>query len=79
MKCPECVAADQRSHVYVGYSSTTLLDFAPYYDEDGNWHYHDPNTCTTSYSCSNGHKWSVNTPNTPAEPACCAELATTPK
>ena len=57
MKCPECQKQGLKSKVYVGSSTTTLLAFQPYYDEEGNYHYDDPNTIYTSYSCSNGHSW----------------------
>ncbi|GAH86400.1 unnamed protein product [marine sediment metagenome] len=58
MRCPECEKNGLKSKVYVGTSSTTLLASYPYYDEEGNYHCDDPNTITTSYSCSNGHSWS---------------------
>jgi len=29
----------------------------PFYDEEGKYHDHDPNSSSTSYSCSNGHTW----------------------
>lgn len=57
MKCPECKKLGLKSKVYVGASSTTLLAFTPYYDEEGNYHHNDPNVITTSYTCSNGHSW----------------------
>ncbi len=58
MKCPECVKRGNKSKVYVGCSSTTLVGWIPYYDEDGKFVSNDPNTTTTSYSCSLGHRWS---------------------
>ena len=57
MKCPQCIAENKRSCVYQGMSTTTLMEIAQYWDEDGNYVYHDPNITTTQYSCSNGHKW----------------------
>jgi hypothetical protein len=57
MKCLECVKNNQTSRVSVGGSTTTLMGFTPFYDEDGRYHSHDPNTKTTYYSCSNGHSW----------------------
>ena len=57
MICPECKRQGLKSRVYVGTSSVTLMYSAPFYDEEGKYHDHDPNTRTTSYSCSNGHKW----------------------
>jgi hypothetical protein len=44
--------------VSVGMSMTTLMYCAPFYDEAGRFHSHNPNTTTTQYSCSNGHRWS---------------------
>ena len=57
MKCSACVIQGKRSKVFVHGSSTTLLNWFPYYDEDGNLHDNNPNKVTTSYSCSNGHMW----------------------
>ena len=57
MKCEECVEAGLKSRVTGGGGSRTLLGHSPYYDEDGIYHNHDPNTITRSYSCSNGHRW----------------------
>ncbi len=57
MKCPECVKEGKKSVVVEGGSRSTLVHCAPYYDEDGNYHYHDRNVTTTSMSCSNGHRW----------------------
>lgn len=57
MKCPVCEKEQLKSYVYPGTGSTTLLGHRPYYDEDGNYHYHDPNTTTVRYNCSNGHAW----------------------
>ena len=57
MKCPECVKNGDRSTVYPKGGSTTCLGYAPYYDEDGNYHNHDPNHTNYSYECSNGHEW----------------------
>jgi hypothetical protein len=61
MFCKECKAENKKSKVYVGSQTTTLLGWFPYYDEDGEFHNHDPNTITTNYSCSNGHIWSEKT------------------
>jgi hypothetical protein len=58
MICQECKTEGKKSRVYEGPSSTTCMYSPPFYDEDGKHHDHDPNTSTTSFSCSNGHKWS---------------------
>ncbi len=57
MMCPECVKEGKKSCVYIGTSTTTLLAWTPYYDEDGGYHNENPNRITTQYSCSNGHRW----------------------
>ena len=57
MKCAECETLGKRSRVVVGGSRTTLLGYSPYYDEEGLYHNHDPNTITTEYCCSEGHVW----------------------
>ena len=59
MKCPICEKEDRKSNVYIGTTMSTLMYAESYYDENGDFHSNDPNTHTTSYSCSNGHKWSV--------------------
>lgn len=63
MKCPECVKLGKRSTVTPGMSMTTCMGWSPgYYDEDGKWiESEDPNIHTTEYSCSNGHRWGVQT------------------
>jgi len=64
MICPKCKELGLKSKVFVGMSTSTLMYFAPYYDyydEDGNYHYDDPNIHTTGYSCSNGHKFRTET------------------
>jgi hypothetical protein len=62
MKCPTCEAQGTRSIVYVGPSTTTTLSGQVFYDEDGRFHMHDPNTTTSEYNCSLGHRWSVQAP-----------------
>lgn len=59
MKCPECVAEGERSTIEIGDSIRTLMFTHDYFDEDGRFHHHDPNTITTSYYCSRGHRWSA--------------------
>jgi hypothetical protein len=56
--CPECERLNQKSRVYPGGSSTTLLGGNFYFrDEDGVTHHHDPNRIRDSYRCSKGHLW----------------------
>lgn len=59
MKCPECVEAGLRSTVRDQGGMVTLVGYHPYYDEDGLYHSHDPNTRTTIFVCSNKHSWIV--------------------
>ena len=58
MICKKCEEQGLKSKVYInGGMSTTLMGSTPYYDEDGNWHNHNPNTLTSRYYCSNDHIW----------------------
>lgn len=61
MKCPKCVEDGERSTLTGGVGTTTLMYAAPFYDEDGNYHDHNPNATTTSYQCSRGHRITVTT------------------
>lgn len=45
----------------------TLLAVCAYYDEDGNYHYNDPNFTRTTYTCSNGHSWVEETSHSTLE------------
>ena len=60
LKCPECVELGLRSTVTVGVGMTTLMNTHQFYDEDGKYHFHDPNHSSTSYTCSQGHEWSTS-------------------
>ena len=60
MICPICAKKGLKSYVYVGTMTTTLMYSQPYYDEEGKYHFNDPNTRCTDYRCSNGHNWSVS-------------------
>lgn len=60
MKCPVCEGEGQTSKVYPdGFGSTTAMLGETYWDEEGVWHSHDPNTSSEGYSCSRGHIWTV--------------------
>lgn len=63
MRCPICEADGVRHRVYEGGSSSTLMAAPPpYWDEDGNYVVPpDPNIHTTSYTCSNGHRFEGRT------------------
>jgi hypothetical protein len=59
MKCPVCVEQGQRSKVFSNGSTKTLMGGGePFWDEDGNYHRHDPNRVTSSFCCSTGHYFS---------------------
>lgn len=57
MICPECAINDTKSTVHGGGCTSTCMGYDTFYDEDGRYHRHDPNTVSTSYQCSQGHKW----------------------
>jgi hypothetical protein len=57
MICPQCREAGKKSRVYVGGNYTTCMYSPPFYDEEGRYHNHDPNSTTTDYTCSNGQSW----------------------
>lgn len=59
MKCPECEKQELRSKVFPGASTMTTLSNQPFYDEDGEYHDHDPNATIAYYSCSQGHHWAA--------------------
>lgn len=56
--CPKCREQGLKSIVEPGMRTTTLMVIHEWYDEEGDYHVEDPNTTSTSYSCSNGHQWS---------------------
>jgi len=68
MICQTCKAEGQKSTISVGCGMTTAMGYAPFYDEDGVLHIHDPNVTTRDYTCSRGHSWSAST--TSKCPAC---------
>lgn len=57
MKCLKCIEEGLKSKIYVGASTTTAMADQQYFDENGDYHKHDPNVTKTGYQCSNGHKW----------------------
>lgn len=71
MKCEKCAEAGLKSTVYVpmGHVSTCMA-FSPFYDEDGAYHYHDENTHSESWSCSNGHRWHLRSQGKCPAPNC---------
>ena len=57
MKCSQCIEEGKKSFVYVGPALMTAIYSPLYYDEDGRYHFHDPNVKTQELTCSNGHVW----------------------
>ena len=57
MKCPECAKAEQRSTVRLQSLPVTLMCADSYYDEEGQYHHHDPNIHAWTATCSKGHLW----------------------
>lgn len=57
MICQQCKKKEKKSNVYIGSSYSTAMCVHSYYDENGEYHSHDPNIRSTSYSCSNNHSW----------------------
>lgn len=60
MKCPVCIQEGKKSTLRDTGGTCTLASCAPFYDEEGKHHYHDHNTTTLNYSCSNGHSYTVS-------------------
>jgi hypothetical protein len=56
--CPFCRDQGLKSSVYMEGCQTTLLATYAYWDENGTYHYHNPNKTSCQYRCSNGHEWS---------------------
>lgn len=64
MKCEECGKLGKTSTIGIGSSIVTSAGISQYYDEEGNYHHHDPNVSSTDYHCSNGHSWVVKSKHT---------------
>jgi hypothetical protein len=61
MKCPVCDAEGKRSIVTLGEGWVSKQPVSRYYDEDENFHLHDPNPTTYNWRCSNGHQGTATT------------------
>ena len=61
MICKECKSENKKSTITPNGGSVTCMGFSPYWDEDGEYHYHNPNRYSEWYSCSNGHVWGTST------------------
>jgi hypothetical protein len=66
--CQECVAEGKLSRVEKTETFTTAARVSSYYDEVGDYHYHDGNITRIYWRCSNGHRW--DTQRTPICPTC---------
>ena len=60
MICDQCRKEGKKSTLICGPSTTTLIYCSPFYDEEGKLHHHDSNVTMSSYTCSNGHTFSLN-------------------
>lgn len=56
--CVRCARAKRKYLVYQAGCTQTLMAVTSYYDTNGTFRYHDPNTITCSYQCDLGHTWS---------------------
>ena len=65
MKCPKCGELGLKSRVQSKGGTSTLLGTNGWYDEDGNYHYHDGNTTTTVFFCSEGHTFVIRKKGSP--------------
>jgi len=55
--CPFCKNNGDKSQVFPGGSSQTLMANHEFFDEEGKHHFHDSNWTTTNFLCSKGHHW----------------------
>ncbi len=55
--CNECQSQGLKSAVQDCGSTSTMLACMPFYDEEGKHHYHNYNRVTTSFKCSNNHRF----------------------
>ncbi len=63
--CPTC--AEQGitpERIIEGAGQSTLMYCEPFYDREGMRHFHDMNTTTVAYRCSNGHAFTQVVPRT---------------
>lgn len=58
MICQKCKDENKKSCVYDSGTISTDMASSHYYDEDGHIHFHNPNSHTQSFRCSNGHNFS---------------------
>lgn len=59
MICEQCKQEGKRSQINVGGAGvSTAMAVRYFYDEEGRYHAHDPNSLTITFRCTNGHSWS---------------------
>lgn len=59
MICPKCKEEGRKSTITSCGCTSTLMGWSPYYDEEGNYHSHDPNGLREQAYCSNKHKLDI--------------------
>lgn len=59
VKCPVCVEEETKSIVYENGGKCSTKTSVCFYDEEGEYHSHDPGIVTQNFRCSNGHKFSI--------------------
>lgn len=57
--CPQCKKEGLKSTVTVGGCMSTLMATHAWYDENGKYHFDNPNTTTCTAWCSNGHSFGI--------------------
>lgn len=57
MICSECNKKGMKSKVFLNLGAVTCMPIHSYYDEEGNYHYHNGNGQPIRYHCTNGHIW----------------------
>ena len=71
--CPVCAATGERSRVTYEHKpmrEAVYIEVEMYYDEDGDWHQHDPMPNVASFVCSKGHRWSDHQPKACSTEGC---------
>ena len=60
MICEKCKEQGLNSVIFVAFwGSTTAMGYQTYYDENGQYHSHNPNATTKMAHCSNQHKMKI--------------------
>jgi len=63
MICKKCESENRKSTISIRNCPVTDLVIDQYYDQDGEYHIHDPNRIISALICSNGHVWDEEIPN----------------